>query len=325
VRVLRSHAPLQVPGLQWALMAEMEEEEALAPVRALRWRTWGMGALIATGFFVAAAWLARSVTRPLQALAEGTQRLGRREFSTRLPVTSRDELGQLAASFNRMAEELAQTTVSKEELEHLAGQLLTAQEDERRRIARELHDDVTQRMAAVAIEAGQLEHLPESENERRRRGLQRIKEHMGRLSDEIHRLSRNLHPGVLDDLGLVVAVEQECRAFFERGGAPVEFEHTGDLEGLGRESQLVLYRIVQEALRNVEKHAAAESVTVKLERSEGVRLRVRDDGRGFDQTSPQWRRGLGLTSMEERVRPLGGWVLAHSAPGRGTEIEVWLP
>lgn len=320
VRVLRSHAPLQVPGLDWALMAEIEEDEALAPVRALRWRIFGIGAIIAAAFFVAAAWLARSVTGPVRALADGAARLGGRDFSARLPVASRDEIGQLAASFNRMAENLERTTVSKEELEALAGQLLTAQEDERRRIARELHDDVTQRMAAVAIEAGQLERLPE---EARRQGLQRIKQHMGRLSDDIHRLSRSLHPGVLEDLGLVAAMEQECRAFFERGGPVVEFEHAGDFASLKRETRIVLYRILQEALRNVEKHAAASSVWVRLTRDDGVRLSVRDDGRGFAAT--QRRGGLGLTSMAERVRPLGGEVKVTSRPGEGTEVSVWLP
>jgi len=322
--VLRSHAPLAVAGLDWTLVAEIETEEALAPIRALRWRIIGLGLPIAAGFLLAAGWLARSVTEPIQALAGGLERLGNRDFTTSLAQKSRDEIGQLAASFNRIATELARTTVSKEELEHLAGQLLTAQEDERRRIARELHDGVTQQLASLAIEAGQLARLPEDDSARQREGLARIREQAGRLSDDVHRLSRNLHPALLDDLGLVAAIEQECRGFFERGGPPVDFEQKGDLGDLRKEVQVALYRIAQEALRNIEKHGAAQNVSLTLERAGRVHLRVADDGRGFDAQSPEWRRGLGLTSMEERVRPLGGHVEVHSRPGQGTEVNVWV-
>ncbi len=322
--VLRSHAPLAVAGLDWTLAAEIEADEALAPIRALRWRIIGLGLPIAVGFLLAAAWLARSVTRPIQALAGGLERLGSRDFSASLAQESEDEIGRLAASFNRIATELARTTVSKEELEHLAGQLLTAQEDERRRIARELHDGVTQQLASLAIEAGQLARLTDEDSERRREGLARIRQQAGRLSDDVHRLSRNLHPAVLDDLGLVAAVEHECRSFFERGGPPVDFEQKGDLGDLRKEVQIALYRIVQEALRNIEKHGAAQNVSVSLERTDRVHLRIVDDGRGFDAQSPEWRRGLGLTSMEERVRPLRGQVDVKSSPGQGTENDVWV-
>ncbi|NOT43952.1 MAG: HAMP domain-containing protein, partial [Acidobacteria bacterium] len=157
VEVLRSHAPLDVPGLEWAIVAEIESAEALAPVRALQQRILGIGGLVAVAFFAAGTWLARSVTTPVLALAEGARRLESLDFQTRIPVTSEDEIGGLAHSFNRMAERLERTTVSKAELEVLAGRLITAQEDERRRLARELHDDLTQRLAALAIEAGLLE------------------------------------------------------------------------------------------------------------------------------------------------------------------------
>jgi methyl-accepting chemotaxis protein len=321
VRVLRSHAPLAVAGLDWTLVAEIEAEEALAPVRALRERIFLLGLPIAAGFLLAAAWLARSVTRPIQALTAGLDRLGNRDFSAALVPESRDEIGQLTSSFNRIAAELARTTVSKEELERLAGELLTAQEDERRRIARELHDGVTQQLAALAIEAGQLAKLPQDDS---LQGLARIREQAARLSDDVHRLSRNLHPALLEDLGLAAAIEQECRGFFERGGPPVDFEQKGEFDDLPKEARIVLYRITQEALRNIEKHGSAQNVGVLLERSEHVHLRVSDDGRGFDSNSPEWRRGLGLTSMEERVRPLGGRLEVKSRLGEGTEVNVWL-
>ncbi|MDX1982160.1 MAG: HAMP domain-containing protein [Bryobacteraceae bacterium] len=240
VPVLRSHRPLIVPGVQWSVIVEIEAQEALGPVRGLRRRVLVMGLLIAAGFFLAATLLANSVTRPVLALAEAARRLGGRDFGARIEVESQDEIGELAASFNRMAEDLDKSTVSRRELEILAGRLIRAQEDERARLARELHDDLTQRLAAVAIEAGRLNRLPEAEHEQRRTGLQRIKEQIGKISADVHALSRGLHPSALDDLGLVAAIEGECRGFFERGGPPVEFTHEGTFAEAPKDVQLAL-------------------------------------------------------------------------------------
>ena len=319
-RLLRSHAKLRLPGLDWALMAEIDEDEAFQPVRALRNRILGIGTAVALLFLGAATWLARSVTQPVLALARAAGRLGEHDFGYRLPSGRNDELGELAASFNRMAENLERTTVSKKELEALAGRLITAQEDERQRIARELHDDVTQRLAAIAIAAGTLEKTTEAE--RLQNGLGQVKDQMAQLSRDIHGLSRRLHPKLLDDLGLVAAIEAEGRAVLERGGPVVEFTHDGDWSGLSKPAELGLYRIVQEALRNVEKHAGAEVVTIRLEREgEAVHLMVEDDGRGLGEH----RAGLGLASMEERARSLAGRFRLQTRPGAGTKVEVWLP
>jgi signal transduction histidine kinase len=319
--VLRSQSQLAIPGLHWTLVAEIAEHEAFAPARALRNRILGLGAVIAAAFLIVAALLARSVTRPVLELVEGTRRLGRRDFSARLQVSSADEIGQLAESFNRMAEDLARTTVSKAELEKLAGKLITAQEDERRRIARELHDDLTQRLAAVAIEAGRLEKLPEPG-----RALQRIKDQMSALAHDVARLARSLHPAMLEELGLLAAIQSECRASFERGGPPVEFHAPDHVSGLSSQTQLTIYRIVQEALNNIRKHAQAESVSIRLTLEGGeAHLEVEDDGVGFDRAGPGWRPGLGIASMEERARLAGGRFEIRSAPQRGTYIGVRLP
>jgi len=317
VRVLRSHARLSLKDLDWALMAEIEEDEALAPERQLRSKVMGIGAVITAIFLAAAALLARSVTRPLSELAATARRLGQRQFGERMPVQRRDELGDLARAFNKMAEDLERTTVSRSELQVLAGRLITAQEDERRHLARELHDDLSQRLAVVAMEAGR---LPESEP------AQRIKTHMARLARDIHGVSRRLHPAMLDDLGLVAAVEQEGRALFERGGPVVETEAVGAWRPIPPAAELALFRIVQEALRNVEKHAEAGHVAVTLRR-EGAQghLTIEDDGRGFDRAHPDWHAGVGLASMQERVRLLGGRIQVDSTPGRGTKIEAVIP
>lgn len=324
-QVLRSHAPLKIEGLDWAIIAEIESAEALAPVTALRNRIVTAGIAVAGLFFLAAGWLAASVTRPVRALAAAARRLGRGDLTARVPVTSNDEIGQLAADFNRMSEDLQQTTVSKTELQVLAGRLITAQEDERRRIARELHDDLTQRVAVVAIEAGRWERNTTASSDELRDGLARLKEQMARIAADVHGVSRSLHPAMLDDLGLVAAIETECRAFLERGGPPVDLRIYGAFDIISKDLRLGVYRLVQESLRNVLRHSGADEVALELRRTGHiVTLTVRDNGRGFDRSSPDWHGGLGLASMEERVRLMGGVFEISSSPGAGTRIRATL-
>ncbi len=321
--VLRSHTPLSIPGLDWMLVAEIDQSEAFAPLQSLRTRTVLAG-LAVSALFLAAAWkLGRSVSRPVLALAEGARRLAERDFNVRLPIESNDEIGELAASFNSMARRLDETTVSRDEFQRLNQRLIHAQEDERRRLARELHDDITQRLAALAIRAGQLKQStgPEAGAE-----MERMQRTLSRISDDIHGLSRRLHPAIVDELGLVAAIESECRGFFEGGGPPVEFEHSGTTANLTTDASLALYRIVQESLRNTLKHARATEVRIGLHSSPAhVKLTVEDNGAGFDPAAPERHTGLGLASMQERVHLLNGSLRIDSSPNAGTRISVTLP
>ncbi|MDZ7636688.1 MAG: HAMP domain-containing protein [Bryobacterales bacterium] len=339
VEVLRSFAPLKVQGMKWFVVAEIETAEAFGPVGALRLRMLALAGAIALLFFGAAWVLARRVTEPVRSLAESARRLGRGDFSTRLGVEADDEIGELAASFNRMAEDLERTTVSRsmldsanrqlrqqqKELEDLAARLIRAQEDERSRIARELHDDLSQRLAAVAIELGKLERLGGGAPlvaERARA----LRETMAQISKDVHGLSRSLHPSMVRELGMRTALAQKFRSFFDRGGPPVEFEIQEDWQDVPDEIQLAVYRLVQESLQNVLHHAEASEVTLTL-KSDGplLRLRVADDGKGYDATAPGWQPGLGLASMRERVHLLGGNFRIESALGKGTTITAEFP
>lgn len=338
VEVIRSHARLNLPGLDWFLVAEMSAAEAFAPASDLLRRLLGIGAVVTVGFLAAAWLMARSVTRPVLALAEGTRALSSRDFNVRLPVTSGDEFGQLATSFNEMAERLEQTTVSRDdldranrelqrhqaELQALNARLMTAQEDERRRIARELHDDLSQRLAGAAIAIGTLSRAPQSSTAAAT--LRDVHAALAEISKDVHSLSRRLHPASLDDLGLVAALETECRSVFERSGVPVAFSAVGSFEAIDADVQLALYRICQEALRNVANHAAATDVHVKVEADDvEIRLEVADNGRGYDRQHAGWRAGLGLSSMAERARLVGGVVTMTSRVGEGTTVVATVP
>lgn len=324
-RVLRSHAPLSIRDLQWAIVAEVDADEAFAPVRQVQMQIVAVGLGLGVLFLIAGTWLGASVTRPVLALSRSVADLGSGARGTTVDVRSADEIGQLAAAFNRMSRDLERTTVSKTELEVLAGRLITAQEDERRRVARELHDDLVQRIAAATIDLGQIDRLPEGSADRQE-GLQRVKRTLVTLSEDVHGLSRRIHPSMLDELGLVASLERECRAFMERGGPPVDVTFDGTFDDVAKERRLAVYRIAQEALRNILMHAGATEVSLRLRRTpDRLELEVADDGVGFTRDAADWAPGLGLASMEERARLLGGTLAVASAHGEGTRVILRLP
>jgi len=206
----------------------------------------------------------------------------------------------------------------------LAGRLLTAHEDERRRLARDLHDDVTQRLARLAIDAAGLERdAPGVPGKVAARG---VREDLVRLSEDVHGLSYQLHPSVLDDLGLAEGIRAECARVERQDAIAVDVDVDAVTGKLPREPTLCLFRIAQEALRNVVRHAHAHTVGVRLvPDGGGIRLTVRDDGRGFDAAQGNAMASLGRISMRERARQAGGSLRIESAPGHGTTVTAWAP
>lgn len=208
--------------------------------------------------------------------------------------------------------------------EGLAGRLVTAHEDERRRLARELHDDVTQRLAGLAIEAAELESGKAGAGNAE--VAHSIREGLVELGEDVHALSYRLHPSVIEDLGLVEALRIECDRVAQQGALRVSFDCRGVPKKLPADAALCLFRIAQEALRNVERHALARTVEVSVTgEKEGIVLAVRDDGGGFDSSIAAKRASLGLASMRERVRILDGRFDIESGPGIGTSLSAWLP
>jgi PAS domain S-box-containing protein len=214
---------------------------------------------------------------------------------------------------------------SQRELQCLTGRLLEAQEAERRRIARELHDDLNQTLALVAVEMDLLvaepSGLPAKTTVRLREVLARVQE----LSSAVHDLSHQLHPSKLEQVGLVTAVRGLCKELTHGHGLEARFTHHGVPDPIHADTALCLYRIVQEALRNVIKHGGTRHATVDLGgTAEEIRLRVTDDGVGFDPATTNGG-GLGLVSMRERLHLVGGRIRIDSRPGGGTRIDVRVP
>jgi len=215
---------------------------------------------------------------------------------------------------------------SREELRGLTARLLTTQEEERRRVSRELHDDVNQRLAVLAMQVDTLRTGVPLPAGKLRQELDSLEAQVAALSDDVRRMASQLHPSVVEHLGLAAALRSHCAEFAAREGIPIEFEERGLPEALSPEVALCLYRIAQEALHNLARHACATrgSVTLAGDR-DAVELSITDDGTGFDPQAARALGGLGLLSMEERARLAGGALSIYSSPGQGTRIEVRLP
>ncbi len=211
---------------------------------------------------------------------------------------------------------------AKDGLRQLASKLLRSQEEERSRIAREMHDDWTQRLAILGIEAAKLEGQLGTDTEALPL-VQAMREELIDLAEDVHALSRQLHPSILDDLGLVEALRSECESFSRREEIKVDYVTENVPHKLPADIALCLYRVAQEALRNLAKHAAVTVASVRLfSIGPELTLQVSDQGVGFDLENARSQPGLGLSSMEERVHLTQGRLTINSAPGQGTIIEA---
>ncbi len=205
----------------------------------------------------------------------------------------------------------------------LSQRLIRAHEAERARLARELHDDLTQRVARMAIDMGRLEHSDDWKLDRPT--FTSVRDGLVRLSADIHALSYRLHPSILEDLGLAEALKAECERFSRQEAIPAELKLKDVPGDIPPAAALCLFRITQEALRNVGRHAQAKTVSVSLRTLDGgLQLAVSDDGVGMDLKVRSKPHSLGLASMLERVRLLGGEFEIDSTPGQGTTILAWV-
>lgn len=216
---------------------------------------------------------------------------------------------------------------SQEKLEDLTGKLFTAQDGERQRIARDLHDDFCQRLAAVAINVASLQRKPPLLPELIGKALEPIREELEELANDLHDVAYRLHPPLLRHLGLQAAIEDYLHKAIERTGLPITLRVKDVPSSIPLDWSICLFRVLQESLQNVVKHAVATEVQVRLSgSSKGIGLSVIDNGKGFDaQDEATHLKGLGLSSMQERLRLLNGFLNIHSRPMKGTKVCAWIP
>ncbi len=285
--------------------------------------------------------LLRETFRPIHSLREATRRFNAGDHSARAtlaPLTDPDVAALVTdvnALWDRLEADAATIREKTEQAERLAAQVILAQEEERRRVARELHDEAGQALTAVIIglERG-LASMPEVYSAdlpvQPRQLISDLRDLAAQTLDEVRKLALELRPSVLDDLGLVAALREYVRATEERSGLAAHltvlgFEEDPAESRLPPQVETALFRIAQEALTNAIRHARASSVRVRLRRTaEAVTLEVRDDGIGIGATPAQGKH-LGIFGMRERARLLGGSFVAMPVSPRGTMIQVSVP
>ncbi len=284
---------------------------------------WSAGTIGVTVLIVGLMMNRLVVTR-LERFTQTVRSLGKGNQDQRVVLGGNDEIGELANSFNSMYEELGQK-------ESLRGQLMekviTAQEEERRRIARELHDETGQALTSLMVGlkvlagAASLQEVQEKASQLRAVAAQTL--------DSVHRLALELRPSVLDDLGLVAAIQRHVKDWGENCGLRADFQAIGPDRRLSPQIETTVYRVVQEALTNVARHAEAQNVSVILEyRGDSIVCIIEDDGQGFDVTrvlKANDMRRLGLYGMQERISLVGGKLAVESTAGVGTTVFVEIP
>jgi PAS domain S-box-containing protein len=237
--------------------------------------------------------------------------------------------GSKNAIFGMVVTDMTEARRNEEKLRALTHRVVQVQEAERGRVALELHDNITQLLCAVLVRWAALANKLPAREKASRGEVMKLSEMLGQTVEEVQRIARNLRPSVLDELGLVPALRATCTEFAERTGVSLKLACKPLTARLPAEGELALYRILQKALENVEKHARARHVTVCLRQRAFVQLTINDDGIGFDPEHHAARRkgkgGLGLLSMRERATYVGGAFKIKSVRGAGTEIEVLIP
>ncbi|CAN5737426.1 hypothetical protein BH23GEM3_BH23GEM3_19210 [soil metagenome] len=271
------------------------------------------------------ALILRLALAPISELEHTVACVQRGELNARAPVSpvADPELERLTRTFNGMLDNLE---LYRQRLRDVAAHALNAEEEERKRVARELHDDTAQTLAALLIrlrvargvdDPGARENL-----------LEEMRREIGNALEGVRRFARGLRPPTLDELGLIPALESHVRGVMESVGLPVRIEAEPLETRLSPQAELALYRIIQEALSNAVRHAEASLVRVTIaRRGDAVEASVEDDGRGFDpqRVMSAGGRGLGLYGMQERAAYLGGRVSIVSQPGTGTRVQAEIP
>ena len=289
--------------------------------------TTALVSLVGIGAAIFLIWL---LTRPVRQLVEATEAVRRGDYSPRVRRWADDELGELADAFNVMTADLARADAERQEREQMRAfylrQIIAAQEEERKRIARELHDETGQALASVMVGLRNVEEAP-SDGELHTR-LADLRGVASATLESVRRLALELLPSVLDDLGLVAALRRYAAEYTARFKIPVEVQIVGlEDRRLASEIETALYRIVQEALTNVAKYARATHASVLLEHRDGqLTAIIEDNGCGFDAEailrSGAVENRLGLYGMRERAELIGGTLTVESQTGCGTTVYV---
>ncbi|HJQ39073.1 MAG TPA: ATP-binding protein [Thermoanaerobaculia bacterium] len=311
-----------LPELGWTIFSGVPTEDVMREVRMLVIIGAGGGVVIIFFIAIAATMLSRRIEKPVSALVEAAESAARGGSGRVQADGGPREIALLSAAFNEMIEH---RSISERDLKALSERLLLVQEQERMRVARELHDDLGQSLTALKMDViGFIEksrHAPDAAPL-----VERILRTIDSTVTAVQRISSELRPSALDDLGLFAALESEARLFEERTGIECDLSLPDDLPGIDEAATVPVYRMIQEAMTNVARHSNASRVEIRVRRrASELLLEIRDDGRGIASGEAASPSALGLAGIRERAAMLGGAVLIEGVPDRGTIVSVRIP
>ena len=324
IAVLSAYSPLQFSGIHWAILAEIDTKEAMIPIYSIRDNIVYLSLLIALISSAMITFLSKKITDPLKKLKAATTKIAFGRYGHTIPVKTRDELGELTHAFNEMSQKLQSQAVKLENEKKLRlRSVLDAQEEERQRLSRELHDGLGPLLLSGKMK---LEAAMGSDRESMTDSIHQV---MGLFSDTVHEIrniSNNMMPSGLKEFGLETAIESLCRQIRETHAIKVHCHIDLKKGHYGKTTEIYLFRIAQEAMNNVLKHAQASEIFLNLEEIDGhLYFSISDNGVGFIPGHQEFPNGNGLLNMKERVNLLNGFFELSSAPGKGTKIDIDIP
>ena len=323
-RVLSSFSFVDISGLHWVLLAEIDLAEAQVPLNAIRNNILIISSFIVLFLFFAAVFLSGRITAPLIRLKNAAEKIGQGDFDTELKSGQKNEIGDLTHSFNTMTVKLADKTseLKKERLKRLRS-VIDGQELERQRLSRELHDGLGQMLIALKLK---MENIRTTEPCESMKMLNDVKASFDDTIDEIRRMSNDLMPAVLHEFGISTALRNLVEGVSENADIIGKFYASGKFEDLYKTTKTYLYRIAQEAVNNAVKHANASVIIVKIDRADSqIYMLIEDNGIGFEINNESVKSGNGLHNMRERTGLLQGHFEIENPPKGGTRIIVRIP
>jgi signal transduction histidine kinase len=320
---LSSYSKVNIDGLNWVILAEIDEQEAMIPIDSLRNSILLISIIIAAIIFVIAFLISRKITSPLLKLQKATEQIGSGNYTNNLEVTSKDEIGLLTDTFNNMTLRLKnQSEEIEEQKTKRFSSLIDGQEMERQRLSRDLHDSLGQSILAIKIK---LEQAKNADLERNQQILNEVQELLRNTVQEIRNISNDLMPPVLEAFGIEQGLKNLCKETTANTGIQISFKSEDIPEPLDKRIQIYLYRISQEAINNITKHAAATEASMIISGLDKmIFLTITDNGKGFELDNKDIK-GDGIINIKQRVELLKGECRISSTPGKGTQINIKIP
>ncbi len=320
---LSSFSQVNIDGLKWVIVAEIDEQEAMVPVNSIRNSILLISIIIAAIVFIFALVVSRKITLPIKRLQKASEQIGAGNYDTKLTVTSLDEIGSLTETFNEMTLRLKK---QREEIEvektKRISSLIDGQEMERQRLSRDLHDSLGQSLLAVKLK---LEQARNTNHEKSQHMISDTQEQLKNTIQEIRNITNNLMPPVLEVFGIEQGLKNLCKDTAATTGIDITFTSENIPETLDARLKIYLYRIAQEAINNITKHADASEASIRFSFGDNMlKLVIADNGKGFDPANND-ANGNGIMNMKERIQLLKGECNVNSIKEKGTEIVFEIP